>query len=113
MSAEPSWTTLPAQAPLFAALGDETRLELLARLSHSGPSSITSLTRGTGVTRQAVTKHLRVLESVQVARGARLGREHVWQFEPLRIDEARLYLQMISQQWDLALEKLRDAVEER
>jgi hypothetical protein len=63
------------------------------------------------VTRQAVTKHLRVLENVQVVKGARLGREHVWQFEPLRIDEAQLYLQMISQQWELALEKLRSAVE--
>jgi DNA-binding transcriptional ArsR family regulator len=98
-------------APLFAALGDETRLRLLARLGRAGPQSITQLAAGMPVTRQAVTKHLRALEAAGLARGRRRGRERVWVMEPARIGEAQR-LDMISAQWDDAIERLRDLVEE-
>ena len=111
-SVAPSFGMLAESAPLFAALGDETRLGLVVRLCRDGPASITQLTSGGAVTRQAVTKHLQVLENTGVVRGVRQGREHVWQIEPLRLDEAKLYLEVILQQWDVALDKLRAAVEE-
>ena len=69
-------------APVFAALGDETRLRLVARLSSEGPLSIAQLTRGGQVTRQAVTKHLHVLADAGVARSRRRGRERIWELEP-------------------------------
>jgi DNA-binding transcriptional ArsR family regulator len=99
-------------APLFAALGDETRLRLVARLCADGPASIARLTSGAGVTRQAVAKHLNVLADVGVARGTRRGRERLWQIEPTRIDEARRCLDHISAQWDEALGRLRASLEE-
>jgi DNA-binding transcriptional ArsR family regulator len=101
---------LGAPAPLFAALGDKTRLWLVSRLS-GGPLSITSLTAGSRVTRQAVTKHLRVLEGAGLVRSARRGRESIWQLEQRRLQEARRYLAQISQQWDGALARLRTFVE--
>ena len=58
-----------ASAPIFAALGDDTRLRIVGRLSADGPTSIARLTVGTGVTRQAVTKHLHVLSEVGLVRG--------------------------------------------
>jgi DNA-binding transcriptional ArsR family regulator len=104
--------SLVRAAPLFAALGDATRLRLLARLGRAGPQSITQLAAGMPVTRQAVTKHLRALEAAGLARGRRRGRERVWVMEPARIGEAQRYLDMISAQWDAAIERLRDLVEE-
>jgi DNA-binding transcriptional ArsR family regulator len=98
-------------APLFAALGDETRLRVVARLSEEGPLSITRLTEGASVSRQAVTKHLRVLEEVGLVKGARDGRENVWQLEPRRLAEARRLLDIISQGWDETLERLKAFVE--
>lgn len=98
-------------ADLFAALGDKTRLRLVARLCDGGPMSITSLTAGSRVTRQAVTKHLRVLEGAGLVHSRRRGRESVWQLEQRRLREARRYLDLISQQWDAALGRLRDFVE--
>ncbi len=98
-------------AHLFAALGDETRLKLVARLCTAGPLSITRLTDGTTVTRQAITKHLNVLAGVGIVRGMRSGRERVWELEPRQLDEARRYLDLISQQWDDALGRLRMLVE--
>ena len=100
-----------APARLFAALGDETRLRLVARLSAGGPLSITALTAGSQVTRQAITKHLRVMEGSGLVRHARHGRESVWQLEPRSLREARRYLQIISRQWDQALVGLRTFVE--
>ena len=94
-------------APIFAALGDETRLRLVARLSAGGPMSIARLTRGGSVTRQAVTKHLHVLASAGLARNARLGRESVWELEPRPLDEARRCLDDISLEWDAALSRLK------
>jgi DNA-binding transcriptional ArsR family regulator len=99
-------------APLFAALGDETRLRVVARLCDEGPLSITQLTGGTAVTRQAVTKHLRVLEGAGLVHGSREGRESVWQLETARLDEARRLLDVISKEWDDRLERLRRFVED-
>lgn len=99
-------------APLFAALGDPTRLALIDRLGASGPQSITQLTAGSTVTRQAVTKHLRVLAEAGLAHDRRRGRERIWELDPGRLDEARRYLDQIGHQWDEALERLRTFVEE-
>jgi DNA-binding transcriptional ArsR family regulator len=92
-------------------LGDETRLRLVSRLCDDGPLSITSLTAGTHVTRQAVTKHLRVMHKAGIVRCKRQGRETVWQLDQRRIEEARRHLDVISRQWDAALERLRTVVE--
>jgi DNA-binding transcriptional ArsR family regulator len=105
-------THLPAgAAPVFAALGDETRLRLVARLSREGPLSITQLTHGAPVTRQAVTKHLQVLAGAGIARGRQRGRERIWQLEPDALLEARAYLDRVSAQWDIVLERLQRFVE--
>jgi DNA-binding transcriptional ArsR family regulator len=98
-------------APLFAALGDETRLRLLIRLSAGGPGSITQLSAKSDVSRQAITKHLRVLADAGLVRSTRRGRERVWDLDTRRLDEAHLYLERISKQWDDALERLRAFVE--
>jgi DNA-binding transcriptional ArsR family regulator len=102
----------PNPAPVFAALGDETRLRLLERLSSGGPLSITRLTSGTRVTRQAITKHLHVLAGAGLVRCSRQGREQLWELtgEPLR--EARQQLDMIANQWDRALLRLKAHLEE-
>jgi DNA-binding transcriptional ArsR family regulator len=98
-------------AVLFAALGDQKRLWLVSRLCHGGPASITRLAAGAPITRQAVTKHLRVMEEAGLVRSSRRGRERVWQLEQRRLEEARLYLNQISTQWDEALGRLRALVE--
>ena len=103
---------LEGHAPLFAALGDATRLRLVFRLCRDGPLSITKLTASSDVTRQAISKHLRVMAEAGLVRGARHGRESVWQLEPRRLDEARRYLELISEGWDAALGRLRKLVEE-
>ena len=99
-------------APLFAALGDETRLSLVKRLSAGGPQSITRLTAGTAITRQAITKHLQILADVGLVHDSRRGRERIWTLDADRLDEARQYLDQIAQHWDVALERLRQFVEE-
>jgi DNA-binding transcriptional ArsR family regulator len=101
-----------APAPLFAALGDETRLHLVTRLSAEGPLSITRLTSDASVTRQAVTKHLRVLADAGLASSARVGRETIWELEPQSLEAAGAYLDEISAQWDRALARLKALVEE-
>ena len=97
--------------PVFAALGDETRLRLLSRLGAGGPMSISRLTEGSGITRQGVTKHLRVLAGAGLVRGSRRGKESLWEVERRRLDEAQQSLERISQQWDRSLAKLRSFVE--
>jgi DNA-binding transcriptional ArsR family regulator len=92
---------------LFAALGDETRLRLVFRLCDHGPMSITRLTAGSKVTRQAITKHLRVMQQAGLVRSARHGRETIWQLDQRRLKDARRYLNQISKQWDDALARLR------
>jgi DNA-binding transcriptional ArsR family regulator len=101
-----------ASAHVFAALGDETRLRLVSRLCDQGPMSITRLTAGSKITRQAITKHLRVMEQARLVRCTRQGRESLWRLDLQRMQEARLYLDQISQQWDAALGRLRQFVEE-
>ena len=98
-------------ARVFAALGDETRLRLVARLSHNGPMSIARLTSDHDMTRQAITKHLRVMAKAGLVRGTRRGRERVWQLEHRRLAEARRHLEMISAQWDVTLRRLKTFVE--
>jgi len=102
---------LNASAPVFAALGDETRLRLVSRLCEGGPQSIVSLTADADVTRQAVAKHLRVLADAGLVRGRREGRESVWEIEPERLQVARRSLDLISARWDAAIDRLRALVE--
>ena len=102
---------LSQAAPLFAALGDETRLELVARLCREGPLSIVRLSDGAAVTRQAVTKHLHALAKGGLVRSRHVGRERIWQVETKRLEDARRLLMTISEQWDDALERLRASVE--
>ena len=102
---------LARQAPLFAALGDATRLRLVALLCAGGALSIAQLTAGTALTRQGVTKHLHVLADAGLVRGVKVGREHRWQFEPTRLDEARDALDRIARQWDDALLRLQAFVD--
>jgi DNA-binding transcriptional ArsR family regulator len=98
-------------APLFAALGDETRLGLLVRLSTSGPGSIAHLGTKARVSRQAVTKHLEVLAEAGLVRDAWRGRERIWEIDRARFAEAHDYLERISRQWDSALARLKAFVE--
>ena len=102
-----------ACAPVFAALGDETRLRLVAKLSAGRPQSISQLTRGSRLTRQAIAKHLRVLESAGVVRCARAGRESRFEFNPRPMVGLRDYLDSVSEQWDQALARLKAFVERR
>lgn len=97
--------------PVFAALGDGTRLELVARLSGGEPLSISQLALGASVTRQAITKHLHVLEEAGVIRGERRGREQIWELEPGQLEHARRCLQQIAAQWERALAMLKEYVE--
>jgi DNA-binding transcriptional ArsR family regulator len=98
-------------AHVFAALGDETRLRLVARLTSGEPLSISQLSTGTRMTRQAVTKHLHVLEKVGVAKGHRRGREQLWQLNPAQLREAERRLDRIAGQWEDALARLKASVE--
>ncbi len=99
-------------APLFAALGDDTRLRLIVRLSSGGPGSIARLSEKSQVSRQAITKHLEVLAEVGLVRSSQHGRERIWELEPKRLGDAHAYLDRLSQQWENALERLRKLVEE-
>ncbi len=100
-------------APIFAALGDATRLRLLLRLSSGEAASIARLSAKTPVSRQAIRKHLDVLSRAGLVQGSRRGREHLWQVRPGRINQARGFLDSISRQWDEALDRLKGFVEER
>jgi DNA-binding transcriptional ArsR family regulator len=96
---------------LFAALGDETRLSLVMKLAGGEPRSISQLTAGSRLTRQAITKHLRVLETAGVVRGVRAGRESLFEFNPRPIEGLKEYLELVSKQWDEALGRLKAFVE--
>jgi DNA-binding transcriptional ArsR family regulator len=111
LSAAARNTALVSSAPLFAALGDVTRLRLIAVLCAEGAMSITQLTLGTDITRQAVTKHLHVLADVGLVRDIKVGRERLWEFERARLEEARDSLARIAQEWESALMQLKRAVE--
>ena len=103
---------LTEAAPVFAALGDATRLRLVGRLSADGPLSIARLSEGAGVTRQAVTKHLHALGDAGLVRHARRGRERIWALEPRRLANAQRCLGHIAEDWDAAIDRLRAFVEE-
>jgi DNA-binding transcriptional ArsR family regulator len=98
-------------ASIFAALGDETRLRLVSRLCDRGPMSITKLSSGFAITRQAITKHLRVMESAGLVCSTQQGREIVWELEQRRLADARRHLQTISTQWDETLGRLKSFIE--
>lgn len=98
-------------APVFAALADATRLRLIGRLSSDGPLSITRLSDGTGVTRQAITRHLETLGHAGLVRHARRGRERVWELDLKRLEKAQRYLDQVAAQWDAATDRLRAFVE--
>jgi DNA-binding transcriptional ArsR family regulator len=98
-------------APVFAALGDETRLRLVARLCVDGPLSIVRLSEEAAITRQAITKHLHALADAGVVRGTRHGRERIWELEPRSLERARRSLDQISEQWDAAIGRLKAFVE--
>jgi DNA-binding transcriptional ArsR family regulator len=100
-----------AHTPVFAALGDETRLSLVAKLCRGQPRSISQLTEGSRLTRQAITKHLRVLETAGVVHSVRSGRESLFAFDPEPIEEIKKYLDAVSEQWDQALSRLKSFVE--
>ncbi len=99
-----------AAAPVFAALGDETRLALVRTLC-GGAQPISRLSENTPLTRQAITKHLRVLEGAGLVRSARAGRETRFELRGERLDEARRYLDAVSEQWESALQRLKAFVE--
>jgi DNA-binding transcriptional ArsR family regulator len=98
-------------ATIFAALGDETRLALIGKLSAGAPLSIARLTEGSALTRQAVTKHLRVLEEAGLVASQRAGRESLYRLDPAPLAEMRAYLDHISRQWDDVLARLKAFVE--
>jgi DNA-binding transcriptional ArsR family regulator len=101
-----------SSAPVFAALGDPTRLEIVHQLGREGPASIVKLAASSRVTRQAIAKHLAVLEDAGLVSGKRDGRERVFTLEPRRFAEATKWLEAIASQWDAAIERLRAHVEE-
>jgi DNA-binding transcriptional ArsR family regulator len=103
---------LIAGAPVFAALGDATRLRLVVRLSGGRPQSITQLSAGAAVTRQAITKHLHVLAESGLVRSRKQGREQMWELNLRQVQEAQRRLELIAQQWDGALARLKLMVEE-
>ena len=97
---------------VFAALGDETRLSLVGKLSKGKPQSISELARGSPLTRQAITKHLRVLEGARLVGSVRVGRESLFELRPEPLKEIQSYLERVSEQWDHALARLKSFVEE-
>jgi DNA-binding transcriptional ArsR family regulator len=98
-------------ASVFAALGDETRLSLVGKLSNGTPQSISRLAEGSKLTRQAVTKHLRVLEGAGVVQSVRAGRESLFEFKPEPLGKLQSYLERVSSQWEQALGRLKAFVE--
>ena len=103
---------LTKAAPVFAALGDPTRLCVVARLCVDGPLSITQLSDGAKVTRQAITKHLQTLSDAGLVRDRRRGRERIWELEPKRLETAHDCLDQISEQWDAAIGRLKAFLED-
>lgn len=98
-------------APVFAALGDPIRLAMVCRLCADGPLPTIRLKQVASVSRQAVTKHLHLLEHAGIVRSERVGRDRLWRIETGELKEVRRYLDQISAQWDATLERLRHFVE--
>jgi DNA-binding transcriptional ArsR family regulator len=111
LPSEPAPAAQADLARVFFALGDATRLRLIAVLCAGGAFSIAQLTASTDITRQAVTKHLQVLAGAGIVHDTRAGRERLWQLDPSRLEEARQTLELIGRQWEAALGKLKSFVE--
>ena len=101
----------PQAAMVFAALGDPTRLALVVRLCDGSRCSIAQLSDGQPLTRQAISKHLRVLEDVHIVRSERAGRENLYVLDPKPIENLRSYIELVSRQWDTTLSRLKSFVE--
>jgi DNA-binding transcriptional ArsR family regulator len=99
-------------APIFAALGDETRLSIVGKLSTGAPCSISELTKGTKVTRQAISKHLQVLKEVGLVHCIKSGRENLFALNPEPLEDLTSYLDFVAKQWEQALLRLKSFVEE-
>lgn len=112
IGAERESLPLTEAVEVFTALGDPTRLYLVTRLCDEGPQAIARLAEGTDLSRQAVTKHLRVLADAGLATSERHGREQHWRIEAERLAEVRRLLDRIARRWDVALGRLRAMVEE-
>ena len=110
-NSRPNSHSVVPRAEVFAALGDETRLALVARLSDGQPHSIAQLTMSSRLTRQAITKHLRVLEGVGIVRCSKRGRESVFELDPEPIAGMQEFLESVSAAWDRALTRLKFQVE--
>jgi len=104
---------LAQAAPVFAALGDGTRLSIITRLCTSGPQPIVRLSEGASISRQAITKHLHALENAGLVRSTREGRAQIYELQPKRLAQARRYLDQISDQWDEAIDRLKTLVEQK
>ena len=111
MSRRRSGRSIVLAASVFAALGDATRLELVTRLNNGGARSIAQLAEGLDLTRQGVTKHLRVLERAGIVRSTTVGRESQFVYVPGAVKRATSYLETVSRQWDEALSRLKALVE--
>jgi DNA-binding transcriptional ArsR family regulator len=105
-------SSVSAAAPIFFALGDTTRLQLIARLSSGGPGSTAHLGAHVGLTHQAISKHMDVLAGAGLVKSTRRGRERIWRLEPRRLQAAHAALDRISAEWDSALQRLRKFVED-
>jgi DNA-binding transcriptional ArsR family regulator len=99
------------QAFIFAALGDPTRLSLVAKLNDGEPHSISTLALGTKITRQAITKHLKVLENVGLVSKVKEGRESLYELDPKPLESMREYLEIIASEWDRSLQSLKKFIE--
>jgi len=108
----PARRQIPAASSVFAALGDQTRLSLVGKLCRGRPSSISQLAEGSRLTRQAITKHLRVLERAGIVHSLRSGREKLFEFDPKPIESIKDYLSLVFAQWDQALTRLKSFVED-
>jgi len=102
---------LRSAVPIFAALGDPVRLAMIARLASCGPLATVELKQESGISRQAATKHLLVLENAGLVTSDRVGRDRQWRMQPKQLSAARDYLDRFSKQWDLRLERLKALVE--
>ncbi|MBC7661727.1 MAG: helix-turn-helix transcriptional regulator [Chitinophagaceae bacterium] len=102
---------LSEKAQIFAALGDETRLKLVTRLADGEAHSITQLAEGFPLTRQAITKHLRVLEGVGLVHSVKTGRESQFQLDPKPMDDLKVYIAEVSKRWDDHLDRLKNFLE--
>lgn len=112
MSRKTREAALTRQAEVFAALGDKTRLTIVTQLGDGQPRSISKLTEGSDVTRQAITKHLHVLEEVGLVRQTKSGRESLFTLNPAPLDEVQEALQSMARQWDETLGRLKSFLED-